>query len=272
MDSDDRRNPHRFKSRRIAFFAVYISVVLVVGLINWGILFPPTQRELIDTATVQSWVPVYIIHNPPGETSRSGCRANYTPVTLRLEGMDDGITIDTTFNTHIGSAWFGTGVGFDGYLLNALFLEHAWSLWRYVDGTNIWFEAELDNSTYRGWAILGTDDASFISEQNILVWDTTGSESQYALELVVPIGTTKEVTIEWTQSSFATLGLGYTLNLFGHDFQLNVSLSVDVQITNTYLLGNNMSALSTSMYCNGPITEVGNNHYHVDGALIWFSE
>jgi hypothetical protein len=262
----------RMKPKHTAFSAVFLIVVIFMGLIQWGVLFPPPHRELMGTTVVYSWVPVYVLYDPPGALSYSECSGSSGPVTLRLEGVSDGIQVRSEYSTYINGG-FGSGVDASSLnLVYALELNQTWQLWRYSDGINIWLQAELANCSYWGDGVFGFDDTQYVNNREMWVDNMTGDQSPYGLQWNVTSGTTKEVTFDCTQKEFISLGAGYLVNIFGHDFCINVSISTEGAITNMYVFNNNMTSLDVQMMCNGAITQISPNHYKTDGALLWFSD
>jgi hypothetical protein len=270
MNLKENSSEPRSRSKRNVFFAVYVIIVLIVGLANSGVLFPQPRHELIDTTSLISWVPGYVLYTPLGETSYCECYANYTPFRLMFEGTSNGISVHSIQSTRMGFAYFASSVDYSGYLLSALYLNQTWNLWRNSDGTNEWFEIELANFTYRGGGTFGSDTPSYMNSRGMRVDEMPDETNPYMVDWYVAPGTTKSITIDWTQPEFAPLGASYMVHIFGHDILLNISISADVPITNTYVLGNGTNSLNVQMMCNGPITQITENHYETDGALIWF--
>ncbi|MFW9979778.1 MAG: hypothetical protein ACFFEJ_16980 [Candidatus Thorarchaeota archaeon] len=258
------------KSKRTMFFTIYILLVVFIGLINWGILFPPPQRELIGTTSVQSWVPTYILYDPPGELSYGRCYS-YDTITIRLAGGDDDIMVDTEFTAYLGFGSFSTRLFGLGHSINAPLLNQTWQLWKYTDGTREWLQAELINISNIGSGIFGFDSSSYVNSRGMWVEDKTGEESSHSLEWFVAAGELEEITIVCTQREFVLLG-GYLLHIFGYDIVLNISISITSPVTNTYVLNNNMTSLSARLYSSGPIEQTDDGSYTTEGAFVWFDQ
>lgn len=251
---------------------MYLIVVLFFGLIHWGVLFPPPHRELVDTAEVESWVPVYVLYDPPGALSYGMCYSNYTPVTLKLDGISGGIQVHSEYSTYMGFSAFGTSLNGESHTILAALLNQTWQLWKYSDGTDTWLQAELINCSHRGDGGFRFDNVNYINSRGMWIENKTGEQSPFTLQWNLTSGTTEEVTFECTQKEFVSFGAGYLIHIFGRDFRFNVSVSMERSFNNTYVFNNNMTSLDVQMMCNGPITQVSPTFYKVEGALIWFSE
>jgi len=250
-------------------FTIYILIVLLVGMINWGILFPPPQRELIDTTSIESWVPLYVLYDPPGNLSYGECYGNYSMVIIRLDGTSHSIVIDSEFTTHMGFSSFSTLISGRGHAINALYLNQTWQLWKYSDGTRDWLQAEMANFSHSGDGIFNFDSASYINRRGMMVENKTGEESPYFLEWTIPAGETEEITLEWIQKDFIPLG-SYMVHIFGRDILIDVSISITTPVTNFYVFDNNMTSLSTRLFCNGPIERIEDGYYRAEGVFVWF--
>jgi hypothetical protein len=222
------------------------------------------------TTVVYSWVPVYVLYDPPGALSYSECNGSSGPVTLRLQGMSDDIQVHSEYSTYIGGFRAPDNERMHG--IYAIGLSQTWQLWRYSDGTNTWLQVELANCSHLGDGIFGFDETQYVNNRGMWVDNMTGNQSSYRLQWNLTSGTTKEVTFECTQKDFASLGAGYLVDILGHDVRIDVSISIAHPFNNTYVFSNNMGSLYVRMMCNGPITQVSPTFYKTEGALIWFSE
>ena len=233
-------------------------------------LFPPPHRELMGTTVVYSWVPVYVLYDPPGALSYSECNGSSGPVTLRLQGMSDDIQVHSEYSTYIGG--FGAPDNERMHGIYAIGLSQTWQLWRYSDGTNTWLQVELANCSHLGDGIFGFDETQYVNNRGMWVDNMTGNKSPFTLQWNLTSGISKEVTFECTQKDFVSFGAGYLVNILGHDFRINISISTEGTVTDMYVFNNNMTSLDVQMMCNGPITQVSPNHYKADGVMLWFSK
>lgn len=254
---------------------MYIMTVLFFGLIHWGVLFPPPQRELVGTTTVVSRVPNYVFYAPPGALSNGTCFANYTPIVLKLDGTSDGVQVHSEYATFMDFTSFTVFAALPSARSDDVcyfLLNQTWQLWRYSDGRTVWFQAELVSCSTVGGGASRIDTTRYINSRGMWVENKTGEQSPYGLQWNLTQGTTKEVTIECTQKEFVPLGAGYLVDILGHDVHIGVSISIGRSFNNTYVFNNNMTSLDVQMMCNGLITQVSPTFYKTEGALIWFSE
>jgi hypothetical protein len=251
---------------------VYITIVIFFGLIEWGVLFPPPERELVGTTTVVSRVPIYVLYDPPGSLSYSTCFSNFTPVVLKLDAMSGDVQVHGEYSTFIDATSFSTPTDSRLHVIYALELNQTWQLWRYSEGTNVWFQAYLTHCSYRGSDWLHFDMAQYINSRGMWIENKTGESSPFALQLDLASNTTETVTFECTQKDFTPFGAGYLVDIIGHDVRIGVSISIKRPFNTTYVFNNNMISLDVQMMCNGPMTQVSPTFYKTEGALMWFSE
>ncbi|MFX1416790.1 MAG: hypothetical protein ACFFC0_08250, partial [Promethearchaeota archaeon] len=176
-------------ARRPALLWALLFVIVTAGfLVGLLPLFSEPCQEMIGVTSTQSWVPVYVLYDPPG----NGSNAELSPsgsgeMTIMFEGTTPdrevigahaGAVVTGTFATSRELRWHG---------VVAIPLNQTWEVWRCSSGGVDWIEARLIS-----WERLGSGffAATELEEYNIWIDNLTGTLSTHRHEWSLAQGET----------------------------------------------------------------------------------
>ena len=252
-------------------------LVIVLLLVSSGLAlaFMPryleVTEELIGTTSVESWVPVHMLYDPPGNGSSATVSLNGSGM-MRTRFVS--ITPDReVIGEHIGTmitGWVGTPGQARGHTVVAVVLNQTWEVWRRARWGTEWIEARLIDSQYHGWGAFGQTS---IENRSMWVVDLTGTSSMFQNDWSVEQGETIEVTYLCSRTGFYQARAGYEISLFGYDFNISVWLNLGgYSLVTSYVFHDSDGPLDFSLLSTGPITRISEERYTTEGALLWFSE
>ena len=247
--------------------ACILILTISVTLLQGGIT-PPSfvQTELLDTSTIESWVPFFVLYDPPGSASYARFSMNGSEgIKMRFEGQASDFQVIGEFTIRTSFSYAETPRShFDSAILMML-LNQTWELTRYSFLGQEWVEANLVNYSILGHGMFGFDD---IDEHGVWINDLTNTTSEYSLELDVSTGTVETMTIECLGKVPQIIGAGYNVSLFGAEISISILVSPqNFPFTISYVFSNETTPLSFNLFSDTPISQ---EPYQTDGVLLWF--
>ncbi len=273
----DNRRPRNFMERIRRTPRPLTLLVIVLLLVSSGLVlaFIPqyleVTEELIGTTSIESWVPVHMIYDPPGNGSSSTVSLDGSGMMMaRFEGITPGREV---IGGHIGTmitGWVETPRQARGHDVVAVALNQTWEVWRRARWGAEWIEARIIDSQYQGWGSFGQTN---IEDYSMWVEDLTGTSSIFQNDWSMEQGETVETTYNCSRIGFYRVGVGYEISVFGYDFNISVWLDLGgYSLVTSYVFHNSDGPLDFSLLSTGPITRISEERYTTEGALLWFSE
>ncbi len=275
VDQDGKQSgsPRHSKGmkRRTSLFAVLFIIVmagLVLGLIP---TFTEPCQEMVGATSIQAWVPVYVLYDPPGNGSNAELsRSGSGEMTITFEGTLSGREVIGGYNGAVITATFGTPDELRWHGVVAIPLNQTWEVWRCSSGSVDWLEARLVSCNGHG---SGFFTATEIEEYNIWMDNLTGTSSPHGHEWNLAQGGTAEATFTFSREGFFHVGAGYNITLLGFDFSVRVWLNVrDCSLVTSYVFNNVDGPLNFTILSSGRITQLSDEAFETDGLLLWFDE
>jgi hypothetical protein len=251
-----------------ALLFVIVTAGLLLGLVP---LFSEPCQEMIGITSTQSWVPVYVLYDPPGNGSYAELsRGGSGQMTIRFDGTTagheviggyTGAVVMATFVTHDNLRWHG---------VVAVELNQTWEVWQCSSGNVDWIEARLVSCEGHG---VGFFAATELEGSNIWIDNLTGTSSPHRYEWSLAQGETIEATFSYSRAGFFQVGAGYNVSLLGFDFSVRVWLNVgECSLVTSYVFSNSDGPLNLTVLSSGPITQLSEESFDIDGLLLWFDK
>ncbi len=273
-DTLQENNEHSKRVRRVKrtiLVSSYILVLLISVLITQGILplSNEPQRELVSTTSIESWVPQYVLYDPPGNGSHVTLKSNGSGVLkMRVKGESPSLLVSGEINTGLAFSHIQSPENEEVHSVVALLLNQTWEIWRYYHDGEEWLEAHLANYSRSGSGVFRFEN---LNEKGMWISNRTGISSQYSLERNINQGDTSRVTLECLGTTSAPIGAGYNINLMGTDIRVNISVSLlNYSLLTSYVFNDATDSLNIRIFSDGPIMQISQNTYQTDGVLLWF--
>ncbi len=273
----DNVRPRKFMGRIRRTHRPFTLLVIVLLLVSSGLAlaFIPqyfeVSEELIGTTSIESWVPVHMMYDPPGNGSSSTVSLNGSGIMrARFEGITPGHEVIGEYIGSMISGTYGTPDQARSHAVVAVELNQTWEVWRLARWGTEWIEARLIDSQNIGIGLFGQTS---VENRSIWVEDLTGTSSLFQSDWSMEQGATVEATFIFSRIGFYRAGVGYGISLFGYDFNISVWLNLGgYSLVTSYIFHNSDGPLDVSLLSNGPITGMSEGRYATEGALLWFSE
>lgn len=271
--SDSKVSSTRSRTaRRPAFLWALLFVIVTAGLfVGLVPLFSEPCQEMIGVTSTQSWVPVYVLCDPPGNGSYAQLtRGGSGPMTLRFEGTAAGREVTGGYAGAVVSGGYATAHELRSHAVVAILLNQTWEVWRCSSGSVDWIEARLASCEGTG---VGLFAATELEEYNIWIDDLTGLSSSHRQEWSLAQGETAEATFTFSHAGLLQVGAGYNVSLLGFDFGVRVWLNVrECSLVTSYVFSNFDGPLNLTVLSSGPVTQLSEEAFETDGLLLWFDE
>lgn len=273
----DNVRPRKFmeRIRRTQRPLTLLAIVLLLVSSGLALAFIPqyfeVSEELIGTTSIESWVPVHIMYDPPGNGSSSTVSLNGSGMMrTRIEGLTPGRVV---IGEYIGSMFGGSHGTPDqarSHAVVAAEFNQTWEVWRLARWGAEWIEARLIDYQYNGNGLFSQTD---IESYGMWIEDLTGTSSMFQNAWSIEQGETVEATYVSSRIGFYSARVGYEINLFGYDFNISVWLNLGgYSLVTSYVFHDSDGPLDFSLLSTGPITRISEERYTTEGALLWFSE
>jgi len=271
--SDSRvSSTHSQTARRPAFLWALLFVIVTAGLLVGLVpLFSEPCQELIGVTSTQSWVPVYVLYDPPGNGSYAELTCGGSgPMTIRFEGTTAGREVTGGYAGAVVSGGHITAHELRLHAVVATWLNQTWEVWRCSSGSVDWIEARLASCEGTGNGLFA---ATELEEYNIWIDDLTGLSSSHRHEWSLAQGETAEATFTYSRTGFFQVCAGYNISLLGFDFGVRVWLNVgECSLVTSYVFNNVEGVLDFAVLSSGRITQLSEESFETDGLLLWFDE
>ncbi len=247
--------------------ACILIMTVCIGFMEiYPALQPMAQAEELGTYVIQSWVPYYILYDPPGNGSFAQFSTGESEVLeMSFSGNNSALVVTGEFNASINRI---TGDTLGPRFISAVMLlqlNQTWEVCRYSRLGHEWTEAHLVNCSIIGFANYDFDE---ISGLGIWIDSLSNTTSDYNLSLYVAPGTTKTATIECQPTTPQSISAGYNITLMNSVVPISVSVCPQKHpFTIKYEFHDETMALSIHLFSDAPITP---EPYRTEGPLIWF--
>ncbi|MHA1927348.1 MAG: hypothetical protein ACTSV2_02080 [Candidatus Thorarchaeota archaeon] len=273
----DSQRPRHFMERIRRTQRPFTLLVIVLLLVSSGLIlaiFPQyfeVTEELIGTTSIESWIPVHMMYDPPGNGSSSTVSLNGSGIMrARFEGITPGREVIGEYIGSMISGTYGTPDQARSHAVVAVELNQTWEVWRLARWGAEWIEARLIDYQNFGIGLLSQTD---IENRSMWVEDLTGTSSLFQKDWSIEQGETVEATYISSMIGFYRARAGYEINLFGYDFNISVWLDLGgYSLVTSYVFHGSDGPLEVSLLSNSPITRISEERYSTERVLLWFSE
>lgn len=256
-------------SKRV--LVLVISLVVIFDII----LAPPFSvpehepvRELIGTITKESWVPLFILRDPPSSGSNATIAFSYQGErNLIYDSRTSNLTVrgETTVDFLVGCRFHTSENDRIDYGIIAK-LNQTWTIWQCYNYGNEWIEAVLNSSQ-----VIETEKQVPVDNlQEYGIWTTQPSSPIASLRTAFH-EEHQFFTFRYTGSRSNYLYAGYYVILLDYEFRVYVSLQLRNVAMFTYLrIHNETGVHEFTIFSNGEITSGSNRKHICTGVIIWF--
>lgn len=253
----------------------YIPIFLLISLLTLTTTIHPTNAifiEYVGRTTKDSFVPYFILYDPPGDGSYSTfTESNTHSSKLTLTGK---IGFEKASGSWIQS-WttsttYQTPDDDRSHFVVAKELRITWDVWHYESMVSEWYVAKyVSHIALSGAYFISFDD---LDSYDMFVEDQTGNQGTYDHHIVVSSGGTisEEYEYLWTYSQPTWVGFEFALYgvQFGGGLSTQSDDSVEVEVTYTY----HDDDETLDFYCESDDNLwSGGDPWDVDG-FVWFDE
>jgi hypothetical protein len=191
-------------------------------------------------------------------------------MTIRFEGTTAGREVTGGYVGAVVSGGHITAHELRLHSVVATWLNQTWEVWRCSSGSVDWIEARLAGCE-------GTRNGFFASTEledyNIWIDDLTGLSSSHRHDWSLAQGETAEATFTYSRTGLFQVGAGYNISLLGFDFSIRVWLNVgECSLVTSYVFSNSDGPLNLTVLSSGPITQLSEESFDIDGLLLWFDK
>lgn len=221
---------------------------------------PTIYKEYLGRHTKTSWIPTFVMYDPPGDGSYSKFTEQRTVTSyLKYGGAWTGFyasgettkswTVQTSYETPHDSRI---------HCVIAITCEQVWDLWMYTYPSRVLYKAILVSSTATGGkGIVSFDD---LDEKDMWVDSLMGTQGDYRYRRYVSANCSMSDTLEYYWSNHVVFGAGYFLNLVGVGFSIYVEIK------------SKTSTKAEVLYHYFDSTGPLDFYLELDEKNIWFSE
>ena len=259
------------RKRRVGLFIVLALVISIGPLLAFNYLSSYVERQFIGSAAIESFVPVYIIYDPPGggsfsELSTSGDYPIIASFSSRSEnqvvkGACDAISVSVTVAGPKEQR---------AHFMVAVKLNLTWDVWHCYSGESEWFEVVLNSTSYeKGIGLISFDN---LAQYHLWVEDLTGTAGPFMYEVDIAHNETHILELRYSRHQFVDIRAGFTMTIFGIDFSVCVFIntgSKTIQFTHTYFDAE--EDLSFCLESYGFLRNLYSNNMQIENLLVWFS-
>jgi hypothetical protein len=259
------------KLKRLVDLLIVIAIVLSMGIllaVNLPTLL--TNRQFVGMSTIESYVPIYILYDPPGGGSYSEITTSGdAQVIASFEGMNENRVVKGEYDVVLGFGMAGGPRNERMHFAACELVNLTWGLWYCHLGASEWYEVVLDSTSHLGYGFLRFDEfASF----NIWVEDLTDTPGSFMYSVNVSSSQTESLILQYSQSQFIDIRAGFNMTLFDIDFSVRILVNTngrEITFTQTYSdMDENLSFLLES---DGALREISPGTIQMDNMLVWFS-
>lgn len=267
MVESEQVKKFRPNKKDLVAVACILMMALSVAIVQGQIPFPSfVQSKVLGTYNMVSWVPFFMLCDPPGNGSTATFNlASYPGFIMRFEGKTSEFEAVGEFEGG-GSFGFSTpSQFFNDKIMIVLKLNQTWQIVRYSSFGHEWTEAHLVNCSN-----IGHREYFFSDLSGIGAWidDPTNTTSEYNIDFNVEAGVPLTETLEFVGNIPRSIGAGYNISLMGEEVSIGVSIEpLNNSITLSYSFSNGTEPMTARLFSDAPITR---NPLQTEGVLIWF--
>jgi hypothetical protein len=258
--------------KRLTNSLIIIGIVLSMGILL-AVDLPNllTNRQLVGVSNVESFVPIYIVYDPPGNGSYSEITvANEGQVVASFRSVEKSLVVIGEYDVGLG---FGSAGGPKDERMHFVLCEElnmTWSLWHCQLFASRWYEAILESTSSLGVGVLRFDN---LAGFGVWVQDLTGISGPFMYNVSLSSNQTEKLTLSYNKAKFVDIKAGFNITLFDVDFVIHVFVNTGtrrVLLNQTYFDMN--EDLSFSLVSNGNMEEVSPGIVQLDDLLVWFNK
>lgn len=259
------------KRKRRVDLLIVIAIVLSMGIllaVNLPTLL--TNRQFVGRTTIESYVPIYILYDPPGGGSYSRITTSGdAQVIASFDSMNEDRVVKGVYDVGIGFSYVGGPQNSRMHFVVCESLNLTWTLWHCYLGASEWYEAVLDSTSHLGLGSLSFDN---LANHSMWVENLTGTRGSFTYRVNMSGGQTQSLVLLYSRSQFMDIRAGFNMTLFGIDFTVHVFVNTggrEIIFTQTYSdMDENLSFLLES---DGALREISLGTIQMDNMLVWFS-
>jgi len=235
---------------------------------------PLIWREYVGQQQVTSYVPCFVLYDPPG----SGSYAKFTTSSSVSTGFSfalwaggNGVSGGDTEGWSFTSTYQTDANSRKHYVVCNEY-KITWDVWYVETPRRSYFTATcVGMAPTAGKALWSFND---LAAHNIMVTDLTGTTGAYHANRAVSAGGAMSDTIEYWSTLTVQIGCGFKFNAFGVPFEATVQVNfASTQKFQVYYYYYDSSvALDFDIESNYNIQNWNNDPKPVNGISIWFSE
>jgi hypothetical protein len=258
------------KRKRLVDLLIVMAIVLSMGiLLAFDLPYLFISRQFVGISTIESYVPIYILYDPPGGRSFSELSISGDgQVIASFEGRTVNRLVSGSYHCTLGGGFAVAeiprkhGVAFE-------MLNLTWYVWHCYFGTNEWYEAVLNSTSHLG---AGMDWFDEMDQFDIWTEDLTGTPGSFTYRVNISSSQTESLVLLYNKSQFMDIRAGFNMTLFGIAFSVHVFVNTggrEIMFTQTYSdMEENLSFLLES---EGALREASPGTIQMDNMLVWFS-
>lgn len=257
--------------KRVVDLFIVIAIVLSMGIllaVNLPILL--TDRQFVGFSTVESYVPIYIIYDPPGEGSYSELTTSGdAQVIASFEGSNEDKIVKGVYDVTLGFSMVGGPRNERMHFAVCEEVNLTWGLWHCYFGASEWYEAVLESTSYLGYGAFRFDE---LANYSIWVEDLTGISGSFMYRINVSRDQTESLVLLHNSSQLIDNKAGFNMKLFGIDFSVHVFINTngrEIIFTQTY--SDTDEDLSFFLESEGALKDISSGTIQMDNILVWFS-
>lgn len=258
--------------KRLTNALIIIGIVLSMGVIAaFNLPNLLTNRQLVGVSSIESFIPIYIVYDPPGNGSYSEITtANEGQVVASFRSMEKSLVVIGEYDVSLG---FGSAGGPKDERMHSVLCEElnmTWSLWHCQLFASKWYEAILESTSSLGVGFLRFDN---LDGHGVWVQDLTGASGPFMYNVSLSSNQTEKLTLSYNKDRFVDMKAGFNMTLFGVNFVVHVFVNTGTRrilLNQTYFDMN--ENLSFSLVSNGNMEEVSPGIVQLDDLLVWFNK
>jgi hypothetical protein len=259
------------RNKRLVDLLIVMAIVLSMGiLLAFNLPNLLIRRQFVGISTIESYVPIYIIYDPPGGGSYSEITTSGdAQVIASFEGMIENRVVKGVSDVELGFGMVGGPKNERMHFVVCESLNLTWGLWHCCLGASEWYEAVLNSTSRLGFGAFRFDN---LANHSMWVEDLTGIPGSFSYRINVSSSQTESLVLLCNKSQFMDIRAGFNMTLFGIDFSVHVFVNTggrEIMFTQTYSdMEENLSFILES---EGALREISSGIIQIDDMLVWFS-
>ncbi|MCK5240075.1 MAG: hypothetical protein KAR33_11030 [Candidatus Thorarchaeota archaeon] len=264
----------RTNTTQVVALVVALIVVAAGSYIITTLGAVEPQPDILETFTIETWVPVSLLRDPPGSDSYSMLfLRDSSQITLGFETSTEGVNVTGEFSSRLIRNAYYTSESNNSDVILLVKLNQTWNVWTSLSDENNIVQVELAScNVISDTEVVNIDDAITRG-----VWMQGSPSAIYMGRHTVWLGADyHELEFRFSRNPFSwkqfkSIRAGYFIEILGEQIPITVLLDLEgsTLCTKSFLYDESRF-LNYSIMSSGPVEYQYPDLYICSGMFVWF--